>query len=80
MPGPFFFLRLLFVVPAKAGTHTAESLGFGRRPVPELNHPGLWLWVLAFARTTGAGGTRDPSTTAVWLWAPAFAGATITAE
>ena len=49
----------LAVVPAKAGTHTAESVG-RRKIADDLRHNEvLWLWVPAFAGTTVEGSRND---------------------
>jgi hypothetical protein len=44
--------RALPVVLAKARTHTTESLGESKMAVDPRSNNALWLWVLAFARTT----------------------------
>jgi hypothetical protein len=47
------------VVPAKAGTHTAESPG-GPKVADDLRcNEVLWLWVPAFAGTTVEGSRHD---------------------
>jgi hypothetical protein len=44
--------HVLPVVLAKARTHTAESVGESKVVVDLRSNNALWLWVLAFARTT----------------------------
>jgi len=43
------------VVPAKAGTHTAESIELNAVDVVLRLNSSLWLWVPAFAGTTTRG-------------------------
>jgi len=43
---------LIGVVPASAGTHTAESTNEARLVIDLRNNDALWLWVPAFAGTT----------------------------
>ena len=45
-------MEAVAVVLAKARTHTAESIGQSKMAVDLHNNKALWLWVLAFARTT----------------------------
>ena len=44
---------LVSVVPAKAGTHTAESIGGCQMAVGLCNNNVLWLWVPGRARLPG---------------------------
>ena len=43
---------MLSVVPANAGTYTAESIVFTRSQTFFVHNGCLWLWIPAFAGTT----------------------------